>query len=279
MSPEDHPSQQYPPGQRYPRNQPNRPFAAPQQHDFNRQHQQQYPYQGPEPGAGEPPNAPQRSTLIVIFAGLGVAALLVGAGAAQVFGNSGGASQASLRAAATPTTGSIVQQSVAASTDPADDATSAPATTAATTAAATRPPNYRPIGANPAAEKDLDFGFLTKVTNTAGQVSLRFDRANFYTGEAAKQHNKGVVPDDDYLIENTNPTLRTFALDPSASIIAANRLLSDPTDAGPQNLTADELVDNSQTALAGSTTGVPVWLRHTDGLTGPVTALSEQYLP
>jgi hypothetical protein len=44
-------------------------------------------------------------------------------------------------------------------------------------------------------------------------------------------------------------------------------------------LTLDEFVANSTRVLTGSTTDLPVWLRHTDGLSGPVTSLAEQYLP
>ena len=112
-----------------------------------------------------------------------------------------------------------------------------------------------------------------------GVVTLRFDRAAFYTGDEAKKHNHGKVPDNDYLIENTNPAQRSFDLDPGASIIAADRLRNESGPDGRQTLTVAEFIQNSTQVLTGSTTDLPVWLRHTDGLSGPVTALSEQYLP
>ena len=110
-------------------------------------------------------------------------------------------------------------------------------------------------------------------------MALRFDRATFYTGNEAKQRNNGDDPENDYLIENTNPTQRQFTLDPKASIIAVNRLLNQTGQVGRETLTVAESIQNSTRVLTGSTTDLPVWVRHTDGLTGAVTAVAEQFLP
>jgi hypothetical protein len=160
-----------------------------------------------------------------------------------------------------------------------DDPSASAGPTQTATPTATRKPDYRPIPENAAADTNLDFGFLNRVVSRNGTVTLRFDRATFFTGDAAKQRNGGQTPDNDYLIENTNPAQRSFSLDPKASIIVVNRLRTDPGQVGRQTLTLDQFVQNSNRVLTGSITDLPVWLRHTDGLTGPVTALAEQFLP
>jgi hypothetical protein len=147
---------------------------------------------------------------------------------------------------------------------------------------ATTTPDYRPISTYAPGEPGLDFGFLTQIKNSDGTISLQFDRALFYTGAEAKKHNHGEAPDDDYLIENTNPAERVFTLDPKASVMAANRLLSRTDMVGRQPLSVEEFVHNYQQALTtGSTgpSGLPVWLRHSNGVDGPVTAVAEQFLP
>jgi hypothetical protein len=113
-------------------------------------------------------------------------------------------------------------------------------------------------------------------------VWIWFNRAAFYTGEAARKHNHGVAPDPDYLIQDSNPLVRYFTVDSKASLIAEFRLRnrSDGTF-GRQALTAGQFVANATDALnqGSPKSPIPVWLRHSGGQNGPVTALSEQYLP
>lgn len=210
---------------------------------------------------------PSRGRLIAIFSGLGVLGLLIGVGAAQLTGSD----EKSALIGATPAT------SAPDSLDPSAE----PGTTTspATTPTPTGTPNYGSIPEDATTEPGLDFGFLTRVVNQNGTVTLRFDRASFYTGEEARQRNNGEAPDNDYLIENTNPAQRQFTLDPKATIVAVNRLLSQTGQVGRETLTVAEFIQNSRRVLTGSTTDLPVWLRHTNGLTGDVTAVAEQYLP
>jgi hypothetical protein len=207
--------------------------------------------------------------LVAIFGGLAVLGLLIGIGVAQLTGP--GEGTALNGAIPTSPTGS-------ASGQPENESTATPSATA-TDAEDTGTANYSPIPEDSSSESGLDFGFLTRVVRNDGTVTLRFDRASFYTGAEAKKRNKGKAPENDYLIENTNTTQRSFALDPKASIIAENRLRNDEGQVGRQPLTLDEFIKNTERELTGSTTDLPVWLRHTNGLTGPVTALAEQFLP
>jgi hypothetical protein len=110
-------------------------------------------------------------------------------------------------------------------------------------------------------------------------VTLVFDRATFYTGTAAQEQSQGQVLDNGHWIENTNPAQRSFPIDPQASIQAEHRLRNDPDQLGRQLLTLEQFVLNATRVLTESTTVLGVWLRHTGGLDGPVTAVAEQYLP
>lgn len=142
-----------------------------------------------------------------------------------------------------------------------------------------RPPDYSPIPADATGEKDLDFGFLTAVQKNGDLVTISFDRAAYYTGAAAIERNGGNAPDNDYLIENTNPMIRTFTVQAKAPLIGVNRLVS--SHEGPvrqQKLDAASFVTNATTALA-SGLGIPVWVRHTESENGPITSLAEQYIP
>jgi hypothetical protein len=213
---------------------------------------------------------PKRGRLVAIFGGLAVLGLAIGVAAAQIV--AAGRDNSKLLGATS--VASAPGEPLTASEEPAD-----PETTAEPTPTATPEPNYRSIPENPLTQPGLDFGFLTKVTRTDGTVTLRFDRASFYTGAEAARRNQGMVPDNDYLIENTNPALRSFELDPKASIIAANRLRNQADQVSREALTLNEFVTNAGKALDTGPAQLPVWLRHTDGLTGPVTALAEQFLP
>lgn len=208
---------------------------------------------------------PSRGRLIAIFGGLAVLGLLIGVGTAQV--TESGDDQALI--GATPATSST------ADPDSTEDAESTPTATGTVTG----PADYHPIPADATSEAGLDFGYLTRVVTADGGVTLLFDRATVYTGEEAKKHRGNQDGDDDFVIENTNPAQRSFQLDPKASITATNRLRTQTGQVGPETLTVVQFVANSQRELTASTTDLPVWLRHTNGLTGPVTAVAEQYLP
>ena len=225
---------------------------------------------------------PGRGRLIAIFGGLAGLGLLIGVGAAQLT-ESGPDPDVIGAIAATAPAGTPAQSSFP------EAGSGSTATPGPTTSTGT--PDYRSIPEDAAASAGLDFGYLTRVVSIGGTVTLRFDRASFYTGDEAKQHNNGQAPENDYLIDNTNPAQRDFVLDPRASIIAVNRLrdqpgstsqpgsTTQPGSTGREILTVAEFVANAQRVLTGTTTDLPVWLRHTDGLSGNVTALAEQYLP
>jgi hypothetical protein len=217
------------------------------------------------------PSGPSRGRLVAIFGGLAVLGLLIGIGAAQLTSAGPDDDLAGAITSPSPTTPEAEPVSDRLGLRPADDEPTP-------TPTATRAPNYRSIPENALSEPGLDFGYLTGVMNQNGTVTLRFDRATFSTDAKAKRHDQGKAPETDYLIENTNPAQRTFELDPKASIIAANRLLNQPDQVTREALTAEEFVRNSAQAL-GTGVRLPVWLRHTGELTGPVTALAEQYLP
>lgn len=159
-------------------------------------------------------------------------------------------------------------------------ATSAPAASAAAASAAAKKPNYKPIPAVATttagvAKKGLDFGYITKVTLKDGTLKIRFDRAEFYTGKAAAKRNGGEIPPNDYLVENSSSKLRTFTVSKKASLIGVNELRGYPETLARQTITRKQLVKN----FKKSNGEVAVWLRHTDGDKGTVTALAEQYIP
>jgi hypothetical protein len=243
--------------------------------------------------AEKPPPTPavdalRRRKLVVIFSGLVVLGLLIGSGAGLlVNAHEDSAILVGALPAATPTespTPTPTPTSTATPTptgtpddqddpsdrdDPADVADPAESDT----------PDYRSISSNASSEPGLDFGYLTKVTEQDGSISLRFDRASFYTGAEAAEYNHGQIPASGYLIENSNTAIRSFPLDRKASIVAANRLLTVPGQLGQETLTVAEFLANSTRALAAGPARLPIWVRHTDGMAGPVTALAEQYLP
>jgi hypothetical protein len=212
------------------------------------------------------PNRPPPAlsgAIIAAFVGLGVLGLLIGVGAALLM-NHGGSADSTSTADGIETP--IPAQTLTQSTQP--------------TSTAKGTPDYHPIPADPQSESGLDFGYLTKIDQSGDSVELRFDRAYFYTGAEAKKLNKGVAPPDDYLIQNDNPALRTFTVDPKASLLATT-LLTDsgsPSGATRQTLSLAQFVANAERATSNNGR-VPVWLRHTDALTGPVTAVAEQFLP
>jgi hypothetical protein len=209
---------------------------------------------------------PNRGRLVAIFSGLAGLGLVIGVGAAQLTAPDEDQGLLGATSATSPT----------GTPEPSDEPGATAQPSASTT---TGTPDYRSIPEDTTSEPGLDFGYLTRVVSKDGTVTLRFDRATFYTGDEAKQRNNGEDPENDYLIENTNPAQRQFTLDPRASIVAVNRLLNQTGQVSRETLTVAEFVANSRRVLTGTTTDLPVWLRHTNGLTGDVTAVAEQYLP
>ena len=163
-----------------------------------------------------------RGQLVALFGGLVVLGLLLGIGAQELTssGDGSGLNGASQTSSPTGTGDPASDQAEGDAQDVAAETTPTPATGT---------PDFHEIPEDATSEDGLDFGYLTKVVSKDGTVNLRFDRASFYTGDEAKRRNGGQVPDNDYLIENTNPMQRSFVLDPQASIIAANRLQNTPS--------------------------------------------------
>jgi hypothetical protein len=141
--------------------------------------------------------------------------------------------------------------------------------------------DYSPIPVNWSTEKGgLDIGRLVAVTSADGVVKVRIDRVSFYRGAEAVALNHGQEPVGGYLDTDTDSRVRTFTLDPKASIQAENMLRNNP-DAGieREKLTREQLVHNANRSDDESGIGSLVWLRHTDGMSGTITALAEQYIP
>ena len=139
-------------------------------------------------------------------------------------------------------------------------------------------PDLSPVPQGWSSEKGgLDIGYLTGVTRKNGVVKVTIDRVSFFTGEKADALNGD--EDSAYVVSNVNSRKRTFVLDPRASIEAELELRNDAAEGevGRQKLTVAQFVRNAKQVAEGGDT--LVWLRHTDGLTGDVTALAEQYVP
>jgi hypothetical protein len=159
-----------------------------------------------------------------------------------------------------------------------------PASTPTTSAAATG--DYSPI-ADPAQEKGLDFGKLSKITTTNGVITLHIDREKFYTGDEAAAHNNGKIPLDDFIQEDEDGDGElTFTLDPKASIQVTARLSSNGEQVEqPETLTPEQLISNLDKLKLPAEPGQDddrrplLWLRHSDGADGPVTAIVDQFVP
>lgn len=249
--PAPHPS----PGDLAPRPAPD-PYAT---HGDPAPHPEPDPYatQGGAPGVpawvgpsgdSEPPRG--RGRTIAIIAGLGAVALLVGIGAALLSTDDGDTR--------------ITAQPAETATTPAPVA---PATTTAVTPTPGSEPttstssDFSPLPERPQTV-DADFGYVTAVSGSASAMRISFDRAQFFS-----------VND----IRNTNKMKRTFAISPKAGLVGTARLNNEADEVKREVLTAEVFLDNLRDALADGGP-VAVWLRHTNGLEGDVTALSEQYL-
>jgi hypothetical protein len=147
------------------------------------------------------------------------------------------------------------------------------------------PRDYSPIPTTPALSpqaETLDFGTLTKITTAGGIVTLHVDRAHFYMGDAAKAHNHGKTPLDDFILDDADGKKDyAFTLDPKASIQAEAQLTKSGEGDNLQRETLTQATFLSRMAKIESSpdqSPVLVWLRHTGGPDGPVVALSDQYI-
>jgi hypothetical protein len=241
------------------------------------------PDSGPNPRRG-PSGRAGRGRVVAILSGFAVLGAVIGVGTAEVVRSfeqphlTGALTAARPSALISATEDESVVPPAPLEADTWGDPT-APSSTTAQAPTATLTPDYDPIPMSATNEPGLDFGFLTQVGSSDGTISLQFDRATYYTGAEATKRNGGKPPEDDYLIVNINRAKRSFDLDPNASVMAANRLLNRTDVVTREPLTVNDFVRNYQQALAAGSTGVPVWLRHSDGRDGPVTALAEQFLP
>jgi hypothetical protein len=210
--------------------------------------------------------------LAAVLAGVAVGALLA---LRQHDQDQDAASSPASASRPTSTAGSTAAGPRVNSGTPADPRSAAPATSATATASAA--PDYSPIGDDPAAS-GLDFGYLTAISTGGGVYTLTFDRATLYTGDAATAHNGGTPPPNDYLVENRNPAVRLFTVEPKAWLHGSFALAG--SGAGPEGraITFAELAAGVRRAAAEKRP-VPVWLRHAAALDGPVTALKEQFFP
>ena len=152
----------------------------------------------------------------------------------------------------------------------------------------TSPPDYSPIPETPLDEPGLDFGRLSRITTAAdGTITLHIDREKFYTGDEAAIRNNGKIPLSDYLQEDVDGEQEfSFALDPKASIRVTAQLSSNGEQVeAPETLTPQQLIANlDKLDLPATpdpdTDGRPLlWLRHTGGGNGPVSAIADQFVP
>jgi hypothetical protein len=183
---------------------------------------------------------------------------------------------------------SLVGLSACTATEDKSESVSAPPVQVENVAAA-KVTDYRAIPAipaNPAASgkaAGLDFGTLTKVTIKDGNILLHVDRSMFYMGADVKQHPGNFAQDVGYSIEDTDGEGKEFIfpLDPTAPIQAQYSLKNDFNAIdrpSTQELTVDQFVSNAERAQADGEQ-VFVWLRHSNGPEGPVTAVTEQATP
>jgi hypothetical protein len=161
----------------------------------------------------------------------------------------------------------------------ASDPTSSPApsTSVPPSAPASDP---SPLPDNPVEDTSLDFAELTRVTTANGVVTLHVDRKKMYVGDEAAALNKETGSPAEFAIDDPDGEGKelTFVLAPDA-FLRADQALSDDEDQNVrQALTAAQFLRNAQRLESEKRTAL-VWLRHTDGLNGPVTGLAEQFIP
>ncbi|MDX6285569.1 MAG: hypothetical protein QOG53_1054 [Frankiales bacterium] len=96
----------------------------------------------------------------------------------------------------------------------------------------TRKPSPTPLTDIPANHKD--FGYLKSVKHSGGKTYLVFDRAIFYSGDAANAyagaHGMETPVPNDYVIVNENKKLRTLLVSPSVQLFESIAMGHAPPD-------------------------------------------------
>lgn len=126
------------------------------------------------------------------------------------------------------------------------------------------------------AKKGLDFGSVTRITEKHGVMKIYFDRAEFYTGRAAAAHNGGEMPPNSYKIVDNSSKVRVFTVSKKATFTGEDVLLDDSSEGVKRTRISREQFLTNFINAPGS---VKVWVRHTNGDKGTITALGEQYTP
>ncbi len=175
-------------------------------------------------------------------------------------------------------TGTTPSESSAAAAGTQPDPTGGTTTTGSSTTTTTVPPHG--FVQNPWADSSLDFGIVKEIRSNGGTVTVTVDRAQFLTGPQAVAYiaKHPNYRDAEYVIVNTNKKLRTFPLAPDAEIYGVLMLTDQQTLGKPVQLAPAELVTRAQGILAQKGQ-LLVWLRHQNGLEGPITYLAEQFVP
>lgn len=215
--------------------------------------------------AAREPGSPRRVVLLAV-----AAVLLVIAGG--TFGALIGRGQDDDAAPLTSPTASPTATSTSSPGAPTGEPTQEPTQQPSAVAAPTAPVD------EPWAWPGSDFALLVGAELTpSGDASLTFDRAQWLTGEAydawVAEHGP---PENDYVIVNENPRLRTVTV-PADALFVGSIVIVEGGDAGPTVVTAEEFVDG---ANRYADTRIPIWLFHaTTDLDSAVTGVQEQFVP
>jgi len=132
-------------------------------------------------------------------------------------------------------------------------------------------------------EEGRHFGYIKSVDD--GHLTLVFDRAQFFTGEAANDaaHEDGVIPEDvpvpnDVYIRNVNPQLRTVPIASDVQILIVNWDNCCGLIHGELAPFAHGFEEPGGKTTTGNYRGgfSPYWLTVNDGR---IAAIEEQFLP
>jgi hypothetical protein len=135
----------------------------------------------------------------------------------------------------------------------------------------------------PWAAAGSDFGVVTEVQLRGEGMVITFNRQQFLFGGSDNEAFDTWVaengqPDNDYVILDENPRLRTFPVAPDASFSLVDTSGEDGISA--RTATAEEFAAAVEDARAGGQEGLQVWLFHdSDDLSAPVTEIQQQFLP
>ncbi len=143
--------------------------------------------------------------------------------------------------------------------------------------AETPSPTQTPSPPPPALPDGRHFVYVKKLSGTPPTATMKFDLAEFLTGEeaaqAAAEHGDESPPPNDYYIVNDNPKLRTMPLAPGVTIRAIDWTnCCELTDVPYTDWAAS--LKTPTDALHGTAT--QYWIEVADGV---IVAIEEQYLP